>query len=191
VLRLVLVSSHYRGPINYSLENLLQADATLSGLYNALRGLPNAGAGSETDGWRDEFRAVMDEDFNTPKALAVLQRLAREINEQKSANANDQSVAAQLAAVFRELAAVLGIAQLDPEQWFRLRAPQADVTDGGTGLSDQDIEQHIAARLAARKSRDFAAADRLRDELARQGVILEDKPDGGTVWRSWSRPTSY
>ncbi len=182
VLRLSLVSSQYRGPINYSMEGLQQADATLSGIYNALRGLPRSKPGSEATRWRDEFRAVMDEDFNTPKAMAVLQRLSREINERKSAGDDLQS-AARLAAVFRELAAVLGVAQLDPEQWFRLRAPGADARDRGAGLSDTDIEQRIAARLAARKSRDFAASDRLRDELARQGVILEDKPDGTTLWR--------
>jgi cysteinyl-tRNA synthetase len=182
VLRLALVSSQYRGPINYSMANLQQAEATLNGIYTTLRGLPKRKAGSEGDYWRDEFRAVMDEDFNTPKAMAVLQRLSREINEQKSA-ADGAERAAQLAAVFRELAAVLGVAQLDPEQWFRLRAPGADNRDTGAGLSDQDIEQRIAARLAARKSRDFAGADRLRDELARQGVILEDKPDGTTLWR--------
>jgi cysteinyl-tRNA synthetase len=181
VLRLFLVSSHYRGPINYTLENLQQADATLSGIYNALRGLPRRAPGSEAQKWRDEFRAVMDEDFNTPRALAVLQRLLREINEQKSAAGAE--LAAQLATVFRELAALLGVAQLDPEQWFRMRAPGADAQDRGAGLSDQDIEQRIAARLAARKSREFAASDRLRDELAQQGVILEDKPDGTTLWR--------
>jgi cysteinyl-tRNA synthetase len=181
VLRLFLVSSHYRGPINYTLENLQQADATLSGIYNALRGLPRRVPGGEAQKWRDEFRAVMDEDFNTPRALAVLQRLLREINEQKSATGAE--LAAQLATVFRELAAVLGVAQLDPEQWFRMRAPGTDVQDRGAGLSDQDIEQRIAARLAARKAREFAASDRLRDELAQQGVILEDKPDGTTLWR--------
>jgi cysteinyl-tRNA synthetase len=181
VLRLFLVSSHYRGPINYTLENLQQADATLSGIYNALRGLPRREPGGEVQKWRDEFRTVMDEDFNTPRALAVLQRLLREINEQKSATGAE--LAAQLATVFRELAAVLGVAQLDPEQWFRMRAPGTDVQDRGAGLSDQDIEQRIAARLAARKAREFAASDRLRDELAQQGVILEDKPDGTTLWR--------
>jgi cysteinyl-tRNA synthetase len=183
VLRLFLVSSHYRGPINYTLENLQQADATLSGIYNALRGLPVRTAGANAGRWRDEFNAVMDEDFNTPRAMAVLQRLSREINEQKSAGGGGEEAAARLAAVFRELAAILGIAQLDPEQWFRLRAPGIDSRDRGAGLSDQDIEQRISGRLAARKSRDFAAADRLRDELAQQGVILEDKPDGTTLWR--------
>jgi cysteinyl-tRNA synthetase len=182
VLRLSLVSSQYRGPINYSMEGLQQAEATLGGIYNSLRGLPRREPGGEAAKWRDEFRAVMDEDFNTPKAMAVLQRLLREINERKSSG-DGAELAARLAAVFRELAAVLGVAQLDPEQWFRLRAPGADTSNTGAGLSDQDIEQRIAARLAARKSRDFAGADRLRDELAQQGVILEDKPDGTTLWR--------
>jgi cysteinyl-tRNA synthetase len=177
VLRYFLIASHYRGPINYTLATLQQADATLGGFYNALRGLPQVDAGVAAESWRSEFREVMDDDFNTPRALAVLQRLAREINEHKAAGRFGE--AAVLGAVLRELASVLGVAQLDPELWFRLSAP------GGpeSGLSEADIEAQIAARLAARKSRDFAAADGIRKALADQGVVLEDRPDGTTIWR--------
>jgi cysteinyl-tRNA synthetase len=177
VLRYFLVASHYRGPINYTLATLQQADATLGGFYNALRGLPPADGGAHAEHWRREFREVMDDDFNTPRALAVLQQLAREINEHKAAGRTGE--AAALGAVLRELAGVLGVAQLDPELWFRLPAP------GGpdTGLSEADIQAQIAARLAARKSRDFAAADGIRKALAEQGVVLEDRPDGTTIWR--------
>jgi cysteinyl-tRNA synthetase len=182
VLRYFLVASHYRGPINYTLENLQQADATLGGLYNALRGVPLGPVDSSADYWRAEFRVAMDDDFNTPKALAVLQRLARDINESKSASAGSERAGAAvgLVAVFRELSAVLGIVQLEPEQWCRLPAA---TTGSVEASSDAAIEAAIAGRLAARKARDFKESDRLRDELTQAGVILEDKPDGTTVWR--------
>jgi cysteinyl-tRNA synthetase len=186
VLRYFLIASHYRGPINYTLENLQQADATLGGLYNALRGVVASKAVDSTvaDPWRAQFRDAMDDDFNTPKALAVLQALARAINEAKSSRAAAAAQSAgQLAAVFRELAGVLGLCQLDPEQWFRMPVPQAKGASAGVVLDDTAIESAIAARLAARKSRNFKESDRLRDELAAAGVILEDRPGGETVWR--------
>ena len=181
VLRFFLLSSHYRGPINYTMENLAQADATLAGLYNALRGVPAGDPGPDAQRWRDDFAAAMDDDFNTPKALAVLQGLARAINEAKAgAGGTCLLQAAELAAVFGELAEVLGICRLDPEQWFRLPAPGRGEQ---AGLDDAAIEAAITARLEARKARDFKEADRLRGELAAAGVILEDKPGGITVWR--------
>jgi cysteinyl-tRNA synthetase len=186
VLRYFLIASHYRGPINYTLENLQQADATLGGLYNALRGVVASKAvdSGVADPWRAQFRDAMDDDFNTPKALAVLQALARAINEAKSSRAAAAAQSAgQLAAVFRELAGVLGLCQLDPEQWFRMPVPQAKGASAGVVLEDTAIESVIAARLAARKSRNFKESDRLRDELAAAGVILEDRPGGETVWR--------
>jgi cysteinyl-tRNA synthetase len=179
VLRYFLVASHYRGPINYTMDNLAQADATLAGFYTALRGVPAGAPGADAGRWRAEFRAAMDDDFNTPRALVVLQRLAREINELKSGAAGAVSQRlGELGAVFRELAGLLGFGQLDPEAWFRLPAPGA----AGAGPDDAAIEAAIAARLAARKAKDFKEADRLRDELAAAGVVLEDGA-GGTTWR--------
>jgi len=185
VLRLFLIASHYRGPINYTLENLQQADATLGGLYTALRGAPIGALPADAEDWRAEFRAAMDDDFNTPKALAVLQRLARELNEARSRGETCLARVGELAAVFRELSAVLGICQLDAQQWFRLPAPRRDaaIDPAATAWGENAIEVAIAARLAARKARDFKEADRLRDELAQAGVILEDRPDGTTLWR--------
>jgi cysteinyl-tRNA synthetase len=184
VLRYFLVASHYRGPINYTLENLQQADATLGGLYMALRGAPIGALPADAESWRAEFRGAMDDDFNTPKALAVLQKLARELNEAKSKGETCMARVGELAAVFRELSAVLGVCQLDAEQWFRLPAPRrGEVDTEATAWGDAAIEVGIAARLAARKARDFREADRLRDELAKAGVILEDRPDGTTLWR--------
>jgi cysteinyl-tRNA synthetase len=114
---------------------------------------------------------VMDDDFNTPEAIAVLQNMTREINSAKAAGRPDK--AASLGAELRRLGAILGIAQVDPAAWARL----------GVTLSDADIDERIAARLAARKSRNWPESDRIREELAKAGVVLEDKPGGTTTWR--------
>ena len=183
VLRYFLVASHYRGPINYTLENLQQADATLGGLYNALRGAPAGALPADAADWREEFRAAMDDDFNTPKALAVLQRLARELNEAKAQGDTCLARVGELVTMFRELSGVLGICQLDSEQWFRLAAPGQGTATNDAAWDDAAIANGIAARLAARKSRNFKEADRLRDEMTQAGILLEDRPDGTTLWR--------
>jgi cysteinyl-tRNA synthetase len=174
VLRFFLLSSHYRGPMNYSPDQLAQAELGLTRLYTALRELP-AGAESrvEPTSATAAFQEAMDDDFNTPEAIAVLQGLARELNTARAAG--DVARAATLAAELRGLGAVLGILRLPPEQWFRAGATG--------GLSDADIEARIAARLAARQAKNWAESDRIRNELAAAGVILEDKPGGATTWR--------
>jgi cysteinyl-tRNA synthetase len=190
VMRYFVLSSHYRGPINYSLEQLEQADAALGRLYTALRGL--AAAPAQPGAASARFEASMDDDFNTPEALAVLQGLAREINSARDAGEGRR--AAALGAELRSLANVLGLATVPAEEWFRLAKPAAGAgaaaaggvgagAAGGGALSDAEIEQRIAARAAARAARDFAESDRIRDELAARGVILEDQPGGRTTWR--------
>ena len=182
VLRYFVLSSHYRGPINYSLEQLEQADAALQRLHLALRALPEA---APADGpYAERFQAAMDDDFNTPEALAVLQTLAREVNAAR--DAGDGARAASLGALLRALGGVLGLFTVPSEQWLRLGKPAAQAaTPAGTAatLSDTDIEQRIAARVAARKAKNWAESDRIRDELAAAGVVLEDKPGGVTDWR--------
>jgi len=179
VLRFFLLGSHYRGPINYSLPQLEQADAALGRLYNALRGLPGVAAPADASAYGLKFAAAMDDDLNTPEALAVLQTMAREINTLRAAG--DEAAAARIAADCRALAVPLGILQQDPESWFR--GQQSVEAGSAQGLDDAGIETLIAARLAARKAKDFAESDRLRDALAAQGVLLEDKPGGVTTWR--------
>ena len=185
VLRFFVLSSHYRGPINYSLEQLEQADAGLTRLYTALRDLPAAAAtaGAHTE----RFLASMDDDFNTPEALAVLQTLAREINSAKAAGQQQQ--AAALAAELRSLGGVLGLFTVPPADWFRLAKPAlANLGDEPAAqraqpLGDAEVEALIAARRSARQARNWAESDRIRAQLAAAGVILEDRPDGSTSWR--------
>jgi cysteinyl-tRNA synthetase len=177
VMRYFLLASQYRGPINYSLHHLEQADAALTRLYTALRNLPLAPGGTRTS-HTVRFEAALDDDFNTPEALAVLQTLAREINSARGAGRAEE--AGLLAAEFRQLASLLGLVQVETEQWFR-QAAQHAASDGSLG--DERIDQLVAARLSARAARNFAESDRIRDELGRAGVLIDDQPDGRSTWR--------
>jgi len=179
VLRAFILSSHYRGPINYSEGNLQQADAALSRLYLALRDVAPAAPAPAT-AWSDRFREAMDDDFNTPEALSVLQTLARELNTAKAAG--NTGVMSPLAGELRALGGVLGILQHDPGAWLATRSELTAGESASGGLDDGRIEAMIASRTAARRAKDWAESDRLRDELAAAGVILEDGP-GGTTWR--------
>jgi cysteinyl-tRNA synthetase len=178
VLRYFFLASHYRGPINYSLEQLEQADAALTRIYTALRGLPAGAAGTSAATAR--FHASMDDDFNTPEALAVLQGLTREINSARAAG--DVKRAAALGGELTALGNVIGLLTVPAEEWFRLTRT-AGGASGGRQLSDTEVEARIAARAAARARKDFKESDRIRDELAAADVVLEDKPGGKTSWR--------
>jgi cysteinyl-tRNA synthetase len=185
VLRYFMLSSHYRGPINYSLEQLEQADAALGRIMTALRDLPEPTPGSApASEYTARFQEAMDDDFNTPEAIAVLQTLTREINTAKGGG--DEARAAALGAELRSLAAVLGVT-VTPKEWFslgtKLTSQSGARSTGGATLMDTDIAQRIDARIAARKAKNWKEADRIREELARAGVVLEDKPDGTTIWR--------
>ncbi len=167
-VRYFILSSHYRSPLNYSEEHLQQARAALRRLYTVLRDVPPGEPDPKlAEPWIQRFRDAMDDDFNTPEALAVLFRLAHEIRRR-----GDTPEAAALAATLRELAGVLGLLQADPEAYLK----------GGAGEEDAEIQALVERRDEARRARDWAEADRLRDELAARGVVLEDSP-GGTRWR--------
>jgi len=185
VLRFFLLSSHYRGPINYSLVQVDQADAALSRLYTALRDVTPARS-FEPSGATRSFVASMDDDFNTPEALAALQLLATDINKAKSTA--DSARAAALAAELVQLGGVIGVLQQPAEQFLR-KAKGAIASEGAaaqqaaSGISDADIERLKEERIQARRSKNFKRSDEIRKQLADAGVILEDKPDGTTSWR--------
>ncbi|WP_166265657.1 cysteine--tRNA ligase [Marinobacter caseinilyticus] len=171
VVRYFLVSSHYRSQVDYSEDNLVEASRTLTRLYQALRGLVPAKDVPETEHDR-RFLAAMDDDFNSPGAITALHAVVADINLHRREGRDDEARAG--AAVLVRLGKILGILQQDPESFFQ----------GGADaeLSADDVEVMIAARKRAREDRDFAEADRIRDELAAKGVILDDSRDG-TSWR--------
>ncbi|WP_152222645.1 cysteine--tRNA ligase [Pseudomonas sp. SCB32] len=170
VVRFLLVSSHYRSPINYSEDNLKEAKGALERFYTALRGLPQVAAeGGEA--FVERFAAAMDDDFGTPEAVAVLFEMVREINRLRD---SEPAAAAALAARLRELAGLLGVLQLDADEF--LQAGAAGKVDAA------QVEALIQARLDARAAKNWAESDRIRDELTALGVVLEDGK-GGTTWR--------
>lgn len=173
VVRYFLVSSHYRSQVDYSEDNLAEAGRTLTKLYHALRGLESAASEDvpETDHDR-RFMEAMDDDFNSAGAIAVLHSVANDINLYRREGRTDE--AARSAAVLIRLGGILGLMQQDPEAFFQ--------GDTGGELSAEEIEAQIQARADARKARDFAEADRIRDELAEKGIILDDSREG-TSWR--------
>jgi cysteinyl-tRNA synthetase len=172
VMRFFLLSSHYRGPINYSRVQLAQADETLLGLYRALK---DAGPSGPVDpGSLARFRGAMDDDFNTPEALAALQGVARELNQAKAAR--DAGKMAGAAATLRHMSAVLGILQQEPDTYLKRSV-------GDQAMPDAEVEALLAARRAARTAKNFAESDRIREQLTGAGILLEDKPGGATQWR--------
>jgi cysteinyl-tRNA synthetase len=165
-LRFFMLRTHYRSPLNFSDAHLDDARTALRRLYTALAAVQAPDAGDGAIDWSQPsaagFRAAMDEDFNTPAALAVLFDLASELNRTREAGT---------AVLLRRLGATLGVLQQDARAFLR----------SGAGLDDATIDARIAARATAKKARRFDEADAIRRELAEQGVELQDTPQG-TTW---------
>ncbi|MEF8794143.1 cysteine--tRNA ligase [Thiohalorhabdus sp.] len=176
VLRAFLLASHYRSPVNYTEDNLRGAAEALERLYTALADVaaveyedPDR-VDEDLRPWVAQFREAMDDDFNTPEALAALFDLAREVNRRKE---SDPDAARAAAGVLKLLGGWLGLLDRDPAAFL-----QRDTA----GLGAEEIERLIAQRGEARAAKDFATADAIRDRLAEHGIELEDRADG-TVWR--------
>jgi cysteinyl-tRNA synthetase len=161
-----MLSAHYRQPLDWTEDGVRQAKANLDRLYKALLTLsdvePEAGEAPA------DFIAALADDLNTPRALASLYGLANDANKAQTDVDKRDAKGALLAC-----GDMLGLLQQDPEAWFK---------GGDNGLGAAEIEDLIARRVAARKEKDFAEADRIRDMLAAQGVVLEDTAQG-TTWR--------
>jgi cysteinyl-tRNA synthetase len=189
IIQFFILSSHYRSPLNYSDEQLKDANAALTRLYTALRDVKSVVDTVVEEVYKTRFEQAMDDDFNTPVAVAVLFDLARELNK---ANENNPEKAVELASSLKFLGGLLGILQADPDAFLKQVVSPAlfenphiiySPTVTAESIPAQRIEQQIHARLDAKKAKDWALADQIRDELKGQGVILEDKPDGTTSWR--------
>jgi len=167
VVRFLLLSSQYRSAINYSEESLKDSQVRLERFYNALRGVAVGSVADIDNEYSQRFHAAMDDDFNTPEAIAVLFDLVRLVN--KSSGEEQVTLAGQL----KYLGGVLGCLQSDPEAFLQ------------SGAADDAawIEEMIQKRVDAKKSKDFATADSVRDELLARGIVLRDSPEG----TSWSK----
>jgi cysteinyl-tRNA synthetase len=181
VVRFFILRAHYRSPLNYSDQHLDDARGALTRLYTALKNVPpQAMAIDWNDAYAGRFRAAMDDDFNTPEAMAVLFDLAAEANRSKSAASS---------GLLKALGGTLGLLGQDAIAFLQGRAPrdaseagQAAVNASSSTESRDQIDQMIAARAAAKKAKNYAEADRIRKELLTAGIVLEDTPQG-TTWR--------
>ena len=173
VVRFFILRAHYRSPLNYSDQHLDDAKGALTRLYTALKNLPSPANGAGGEGvvvWNTHhaarFKSAMDDDFNTPEAVAELFDLANEVNRNQSVEAATQ---------LKAMAGMLGLLQRDPQEFL-----QGDAGEGG--LDDAAINAQIEARIAAKKAKNFTEADRIRKELLEAGIVLEDSA-AGTTWR--------
>ena len=164
-VRFFVVRSHYRSPLNYSDVHLNDAKGALKRLYTALQAVPPADVRID---WADpmaaRFKAAMDEDFGTPDAVAVLFELASEVNRSQSA---------ERAGLLKALGGLLGLLQTEPTAYLQ----------SGAGLDEAAIQAQIQARAEAKKAKNFAEADRIRNDLLAQGIVLKDSATG-TTWEA-------
>jgi len=172
VVRFFMLRAHYRSPINYSDSQLEEARTGLVRLYTAINtNEQHASKNLEPVAkWVKRFGEAMNDDFNTPEAIASLFDLASEINRASNANTKQE-----LSQTLKHLAGMIGLLQRSPNEFLQSGTPH-------TGMSPAQIEEQIAARHAAKLNKNFKEADAIRERLLNDGVVLEDKPSG-TVWR--------
>ncbi|GMV50306.1 MAG: cysteine--tRNA ligase [Nitrospira sp.] len=193
ILRYFLLSTHYRSPLEFSDQSLREAKSALNGFYDLFERLkestPAQGAADnqlqkEIVRLRQEFVEAMEDDLNTPAAVAALQKLRGEANRCLEAGVGEEARSA-VRQEFCKLGDVLGLLQM-PNWQFKSQVPQTPDGQGAEGhmtLSDEDIAAQIAARIEAKKAKDYGRADRIRAELASFGITIEDRPDGTSRWK--------
>ena len=185
VVRFFILRAHYRSPLNYSDRHLDDAKGALTRLYTALKNVPPQVTSIDwNEAYAGRFRAAMDDDFNTPEAMAVLFELAAVANRSKSA---------RVAGVLKTLGGILGLLGQDATEFLQGRTTTITPASGAVAIqgniprvrvrpAEEKIQELIEERAAAKKSRNYAEADRIRKELLDGGVVLEDTPQG-TTWR--------
>ncbi|MFL2555323.1 MAG: cysteine--tRNA ligase [Gammaproteobacteria bacterium] len=174
VVRFFILSSHYRSPLNYSDANLDEAKASLTRLYTALRDSKNESDFDIDKNYITKFNSFMNDDFNTPKAIALLHEIAKKINRLEDKNNQEYMV---LASTLKKLASILGLLELSPQDFLQGKESQNE-----NNIDDNYINNLIVERNNARENKDFDRADSIRDELKELGISLEDSEDS-TDWR--------
>lgn len=169
-IRYFMLSGHYRSPINYSEDNLAKMHRSLTTLYTALRDLPEA-AEQPIGAFEEKFQQAMDDDFNFPEAFVVFFEMAREINRLREQNNLEE--AAGIGSRLKRLAAIFGLLQLNPSDFLQARHSSDNLSE---------IDELVQQRIAARRNKDWAEADRIRQQLTALGIVIEDNAEG-TSWR--------
>ncbi len=193
MLRYFLLSTHYRSPLDFSDQSLAEAKNALNGFYDLFdrlketapeQGIADLPLREIMARTRQAFVDAMDDDLNTPNAVAALQKLRGETNKALDGGLSG-GTRRFVREEFRSFGAVLGLLQSDDWQFKSQPKLVASGTSDGekAGLSDEEIGAKIAARLAAKQSKNYKLADQLRAELASQGITIEDRPDGTSRWK--------
>ncbi|MFO0775479.1 MAG: cysteine--tRNA ligase [Nitrospiraceae bacterium] len=195
VLRYFLLTTHYRGPLDFSDQSLREAKNALNAFYDLFERLKESSSVHDGDAGVTQaittatsaFDNAMNDDLNTPVAIAELQRLRGDVNKLLSRGLSD-SMRVSARDAFRRLGATLGLFQLDRWQFGGKAATNdsaetAQQVAGQGSLSDAAVQDLLTARKAARAAKDFSRADEIRKQLAAAGIIIEDKPDGTTRWK--------
>ena len=173
VVRFFILSSHYRSPLNYSVENLDEAKSSLTRLYTALKEFNNDNISVDQD-YATQFNSYMDDDFNTPKAISLLHEIARKINRNEDKTHEESK---RLASTLKKLGAVLGLLESEPQDFLKGKS-----NENKENADTDYINELIRQRNIARDKKDFEKADKIREQLAELDVTLEDTEDS-TDWR--------